>query len=230
MTTEIITSIDLSADISTEQTVQPPADTIICDQITRINDKILNLETPAAKSAFLRRVADMLTQGGGKNLGSNPVFSHDLQELDGFRLGFMEPALFLQLCKEFDLDPEISEAILMQTDQPTEPHVHLQGDSVFLPLGAEHGFPHSSGGTYLGEYDLSAEFFMLDYVAAHPGQPFEVSPGTIHFFAPDKGACFTAIAFVQPRIKDANGGFDIKRFSAPKVCQHGQKAFISLAS
>ena len=89
------------------------------------------------ESAFLRDVCRRMSgvPGRSKDLGSNPVFSREVQVLDGFRLGFMEQGLFASLCEKHGLDAATTEAIFMQAERQTEPHVHEAGRSVFLPLG-----------------------------------------------------------------------------------------------
>lgn len=170
----------------------------------------------------------MLTENSGKDLSENMVFCDDIQRLDGFDIGFMEPSLFKHLCKKHGLDPETSEAIMMQTENMTEPHVHMRGESVFLPLGEAEGYAKSRGGTYLGSYFADDKNFELDYVPAQSLEPFQIAPGMIHFFAPEKGAKFTAIAFVNPKIKSNDGNFDIMRFEQPKILKDKEKAEVSL--
>jgi len=166
---------------------------------------------------------------GRKNLGSNPIFSHRVQTLDGFRLGFMHPKAFRTLCKQHGLDPTVSEAILMQANRPTEPHVHAVGRSVFLPLGPEEGFAPCEGGTYMGPHTAGERRFELAFEPAEPGKAFVIDPGAIHFFTPGRGKEFSAIAFVSPRIQRDDGSFDITRFDMPSINSDGQKALIEAA-
>jgi hypothetical protein len=163
--------------------------------------------TPSPRESFLREAASDLARlpAGQKDIGRNPLFDRDIQELDGFNLAFMNPARFEELCARYGIDPDSSEAVMMQTRLATLPHLHEKGDSLFLPLGPEEGFKESAGGTYLGE--------PFEYIPAIPGQTFHVPAGQAHFFKPAPGANFSAIACVSPRIQRSDGSFDIRHVS-----------------
>lgn len=176
--------------------------------------------------AFLKDTAQRIALSRVKNLGENSLFSRDVQTLDGFRVGFMEPLLFEELCAKHNLSAEQSEAILMQTDVMTDPHVHLKGESTFLPLGETEGFSDSRGGTFLGAYREDADEQKLLHVPAVPGKTFRVPAGNVHFFAPEEGTTFSAIAFVSPRIQQPDGSFDMRRFGKPEIDVRGSKATV----
>lgn len=161
-----------------------------------------------------------------KQLGSNPLFSCAVQTLDGFRIGFMIPQLLATLCRKYGLDPHASEAILMQADRCTEPHVHLVGRSFFLPLGPDEGFGRCTGGTYTGPYRSDERRFELTLEPATPGKPFVIEPGVMHFFTPGSGDQFSAIAFVSPRIQRDDGSFDITRLGQPSISADGRIAVV----
>lgn len=177
--------------------------------------------------AFLEDVRRRTSRlrGERRNLGENPVFSRDVQVLDGFRLGFMSPCLFATLCRKYGLDASASEAILMQADRLSDPHVHSRGKGCFLPLGAQEGF-EDCGGAYLGPYHPGEQRFALTFEAAQPGRPFTIDPGVIHFFTPGRGLLFSAIAFVSPRIQQPDGSFDIIRFGRPAISVDGETAVV----
>ena len=183
-------------------------------------------------SSFLYTAAAMATLVGPtrKDLGRNPVFSRDVQELDGFKIGFMKDGVFERLCKNIGLDAGTSEAILMQATRPTEPHVHQAGDSAFLPLGAPHGYPNSRGSTYIGEYRPDASELELNRLPAIQGIPFRIPPGMVHFFAPEKDACFTALAFVSPKIQRESGNFDIAHLPGHTLSLDADKAILRAPS
>ena len=164
-----------------------------------------------------------------KKLGTNPIFSHRVQELDGFRIGFMHPKMFQKLCRTHGLDPANCEAILMQADCQTEPHVHAAGRSVFLPLGPEEGFASCDGGTFVGPYHAGERRFALAFAPAEPGKSFVIDPGVIHFFTPGRGKEFSAIAFVSPRIQRDDGSFDITRFGKPTITERGAEVLVEVA-
>lgn len=193
---------------------------------SKVNALIEAQEIPTNVQAFLRDALDTFKHLKGKGLGENPVFSHDLQHLDGFQLGFMEPTLFLELCDRHGLDPSLSEAIMMQADKQADPHVHLQGRGMFFPLGMDQGFPDSAGGTYMGDFVEGAPSAELSFVPAKEGQSFVVPPGKVHFFSPKEGSTFSAIAFVDPKIKQEEGVFDIVRFQDPVISEDGQTAVV----
>lgn len=180
-------------------------------------------------SEFLRDVEILLTQTDKKDLGENGLFSENVQKLDGFTVGFMKSDTFQELTSKHGLDASDSEAILMQTTEMTDPHVHLKGESTFLPLGKEQGYSNSKGGTYVGNYMEGESSFSLAHVPAISGETFEVKAGTIHFFAPERGAKFSAIAFVSPRIKQEDGSFDMVHFTRPVVDVLGTRATVALA-
>lgn len=159
-----------------------------------------------------------------KRLDSNPMFEN-VQDLDGFRVGFLRPDLLSKFCKRFALNASDSECIMMQTSCLTVPHVHEVGHSTFLPLGREEGFPDSEGGTYLGQYDDTSSYFNLTFEPARSGQTFEIKAGEIHCFAPTAKE-FSALAFVSPRIQQQNGSFDITRFGAPLLSDDRQIATV----
>jgi hypothetical protein len=138
----------------------------------------------------------------------------------------MIPQLLATLCKKYGLDPNVSEAILMQADRCTEPHVHLAGRSVFLPLGPEEGFGQCTGGTYVGLYRSGERRFDLTLEPAIPRKPFVIEPGVMHFFTPGSGDMFSAIAFVSPRIQCDDGSFDILRLGQPSISDDGRKAVV----
>lgn len=163
--------------------------------------------------------------GERKNLGENPMFSRDVQTLDSFRLGFMRPCLFATLCRKYGLDAQASEAILMQADRLSDPHVHSRGKGFFLPLGAQEGF-EDCGGAYLGPCRPAEQRFELTFEAAQPGRFFTIEPGVIHFFTPGQGSLFSAIAFVSPRIQQPDGSFDILRFGSPSIRDDGKTAVV----
>lgn len=175
---------------------------------------------------FLKDAAKRIAASRAKNLGENPLFPRDVQTLDGFRVGFMEPLLFEELCVKHNLSAEQSEAILMQTDVITDPHVHLKGESVFLPLGETEGYPDSRGGTFLGAYREGADEQRLRHVPAKPGKTFRVPAGKVHFFAPKEGGTLSAIAFVSPRIQQPDGSFDMRHFTSPVIDADGKKAVV----
>lgn len=175
---------------------------------------------------FLKEAAGLVAASRAKKLGEISLFSHDMQTLDGFRLGFMEPLMFEALCAKHGLSAEQSEAIFMQTDVITDPHVHLKGDSTFLPLGETEGYPDSRGGTYMGTYREDRIEQRLRHVPAHAGKTFRVPAGKVHFFAPAEGAEFSAIAFVSPRIKQSDGSFDMRHFSTPEIGVRGNRATV----
>jgi hypothetical protein len=179
-------------------------------------------------NSFLEDAAQMVTREGGTDLGRNRTFSSDVQTLDGFRVGFMQPRLFTSLCTKYGLDPKESEAIMMQTTKRTDPHVHLHGQSTFLPLGTAHGFKRSRGGTFMGRYRPEEKKFSLQLLKARAGKPFRVPAGKIHFFAPLRSAKFTAIAFVSPRIKQRDGSFDMLHFTKPTIHAGATQASVSL--
>ena len=162
-----------------------------------------------------------------KDLGLTPVFNSEVQELDGFRVGFMLPLLFDSLCKKYGLDPDSSEAILMQADCHTTPHVHAVGKSVFLPLGIQDGFTEG-GGTYMGPYTPGNSRFDLAFEPATPGTPFSIDPGVIHFFTPGSGSRLSALAFVSPRIRKDDGNFDITHFSQATISSDSSTATIEV--
>lgn len=177
-------------------------------------------------TGFLKDAARSIALSPEKNLGENPIFCRDVQTLDGFRVGFMKQALFEQLCAKHGLRAEESEAILMQTDVITDPHVHLKGQSTFLPLGENEGYPHSRGGTFLGTYREGINEQTLRHVPAQAGKTFRVPAGQIHFFAPAEGGELSAIAFVSPRIQQPDGSFDMRHFGKPEIEARGRKAIV----
>ncbi len=161
-----------------------------------------------------------------KALGSNPLFSSNVQTLDGFQIGFMSPRILASLCAKHGLDPAICEVVLMQAERCTEPHVHFAGRSIFLPLGSDEGFERCVGGTYTGPYNPGEQRFELTFEPAVPGKPFIIDPGVLHFFTPGSGDRFSAIAFVAPRIRHDDGSFDIMRFGAPSFSFDALKAVV----
>ena len=180
---------------------------------------------------FLRDVRQRMSalRPERKNVGDNPIFSHRVQDLDGFRLGFMHPKAFETLCRKHGLDPSVSEAILMQAECPTQPHVHAVGRSVFLPLGSSEGFFPCLGGTFVGPYRDGERRFELTFQPARLAEEFTIDSGVIHFFTPGRGKTFSAIAFVSPRIQRDDGSFDITRFTEPSVTASDTTAVVEIA-
>ncbi len=171
----------------------------------------------SSRASLLHAAAAELRTLGRRDIGNNPLFSHDIQELDGFQLAFMDPARFRELCMRCGVDPESSEAIMMQARMATRAHVHNAGDSLFLPLGPSEGFDDSEGGTYMGPYHEGQGTSDLGYVPAKLGETFHVPAGQIHFFQPRPGATFSAIACVSPRIHQGGGVFDIKHLASDQI-------------
>ena len=176
--------------------------------------------------AFLKDVRQTMSSlKPGMNLGSNTVFP-GVQTLDGFLLGFMHPEYFRSMCRKHGLDPKTSEAVMMQADHSTDPHVHVVGRSVFLPLGIDDGFADCAGGTFLGPYDPRGRRFELTFEPAQAGEPFVIEPGVIHFLTPGEGSRFSARAGGAPCILKNDGSFDILRLGPPFIRVDGAKALV----
>lgn len=136
----------------------------------------------------------------------------EFKELLGFRIAWLKESIASQLCSGHGIDLSVSELIIMQADGLTKPHMHLSGETLFLPLGSSHGFMNPKGGTLFGEFDESHDIFPLTMQAAEAGEYFTVPAGKIHAFRSLQKEGLTLIGIVNPKIRQAENNFDAVPF------------------
>ena len=98
------------------------------------------------------------------------LFSYDQRQLLGFKIGWMLPEFFGDICRGNGLQAGNCELILMEANGLTECHMHTQGGATFFPLGDIHGFPNPGGGTLVADYKPGFDTYELEKLPANPGE------------------------------------------------------------
>jgi|GEM_PF-1903466 len=152
-----------------------------------------------------------------KNLGKHPLFTHEVQERQGCRVGYMEPGLFAELCGQFKLEPESLELSFVQIHARTVPYVPMTSGLLYMPLGQKQGYHNSRGGIYKGKYHGREPAYHLSYTSSRSHKFLRVYPKDMVFLTPETNAVFSAIVLVSPKMKKDDGFYNMLHFPSSFV-------------
>ncbi len=153
-----------------------------------------------------------MTHAKEKNLGKHSLFTHEVEERQGCRVGQMEPRLFTELCGKFKIVPDTIEVLFMQIHARTVPYVPLVSGLVYMPLGQKHGYHNSRGGIYKGKYHGREPAYELSYTSARSHRLLRVYPKDLVFLTPETNAVLSAIVLVSPKMKKDDGFYNMLHF------------------
>ena len=153
-----------------------------------------------------------MMQATEKNLGKHQLFTHEVEERQGCRVGYMEPGLLAELCGKFKLQPDTLEVSFVQIHARTVPYVPMKSGLLYMPLGQKHGYKNSRGGIYKGQYHGREPAYHLSYTASRSHKFLRVYPKDLVFLTPETNAVFSAIVLVSPKMKKDDGFYNMLHF------------------